>query len=107
MTKKAEPTKVIFRCYKHNGNIIALFPELPVLNGSEGLCSCYAHVGQSHAGQFGAVDPHQVIRISTPACPADYQATFDELCRRGYDLQIVQRCSPKMMRNRAKAFAHA
>lgn len=63
-------TLVIFRKY-HDGEILALFPELPA---DRKHCTCYAHVGQ-----HSAADYQGCIRSSRPATPDEYKALAREL----------------------------
>lgn len=81
-------TLVIFRRFKDNGDIIALFPEEPHdLLGR--YCVSYMRVGQ-HAG----ADYPGVIRASTPAKRSEYASLARELRRIGYKLRIGNRASP-------------
>jgi hypothetical protein len=91
----SEKTKVIFRKYK-NGEILALFPELPGTN-SPATCTCYQHIGQ-----HGAADLQSSIRVTYPATEEEYKDLKNELTRIGYDLEIVSRCTYKMRLTRIK-----
>ena len=54
-------TLVVFRRWRDNGDIIALFPEIPSdINGH--FCEAYEHVGQ-----HGGADCHGVIQATRPA----------------------------------------
>jgi hypothetical protein len=89
-----EADVVIFRKWKNNGDIIALFPELPAdLAGF--YCDAYEHVGQ-----HGGADFHGVIRQTTPCSPDDAAALAAELRIIGYRLRPIRRASPVHHDNR-------
>ena len=83
-------TKVVFRKFKDDGEIIALFPE-----------QRYNHIGYSinsymHLGQHGAAEYDHVIATSYPTKEYEYQPLLAELKSIGYDdLRVMQRCKPK------------
>lgn len=84
-----EKTIVIFRKYP-DGEIIALFPEIPADN--QGLrCSSYMHVGQ-----HGGADCSMVSRSTRPASSAEYAPLKKELERIGYNLEVRERITPAM-----------
>lgn len=87
-------TKVIFRKYRNNGDILALFPEVPA--------DCYGKYCQSyeHVGQHGAADYHHCIRITIAAKPAEFADLKTELESRGYCLQIMKRATQRDHNNR-------
>jgi len=88
-------TIVIFRKW-HNGDIIALFPEVPhTRDGYD--CVCFEHVGQ-----HGQADYVGVVALTDPATPAEYQALKKELESHPYhyDLDVRRRSSPKMTHTR-------
>ena len=64
---------VVFRKWKENGEMIALFPELPADLGGD-CCESFEHVGQ-----HGGADFHHVIRQTTPCSPDDAAALAAEL----------------------------
>lgn len=74
-------TKVVFRQFKDNGDVIALFPEIPATLNPDTMLS-YMHVGQHGA----ATD---VIGITKPAAVDDYAALERELKSVGYDDLLV------------------
>ena len=78
-------TKVIFRKYPKDGDIIALFP-LDLGDNSPYTCSSYMHVGQ-----HGAADPLMVIQTTKLARPTEYKDLARELTRLGYKLDIIKR----------------
>ena len=84
MTDK-DVTKVIFRKMKDNGEIIALFVEVPGTNEFY-TCSAYVQVGQHFV-----VNPTLVINTSTLATQDEYQDLKEELERRGYNLKVIKR----------------
>lgn len=76
-------TKTIFRKFK-NGEIIALFPEIP---GNRYEVLSYMSLGQ-HAG----ADYTGVIKVTTPATPEEYAPLLQELKAIGYtDIKINKR----------------
>lgn len=93
-------TKVIFRKFR-DGDVIALFPEIPAdILGHN--CQSYMHVGQ-----HGAADPHLSGRTA-PATPEEYADLMNELTRIGYDGLVVVRRMTRAMdeRRRAAVAAH-
>jgi hypothetical protein len=79
-------TKVVFRAWT-NGDILALFPELPATNDGY-TCQSYEHVGQ-----HGAADYHGCLHQTRPATDAEYAELKAELERIGYVLDVVKRVS--------------
>ena len=77
---------VVFRRWQ-NGDVIALFPELPSdLYGD--YCDAYEHVGQ-----HGGADYFGVIQKTTP-CSSEQSADLaTELRRIGYRLRPIKRAS--------------
>ena len=94
----SQPVKVIFRKWKSNGEIIALFPEIPHdVNG------VYSESYQ-HIGQHGAADPQGVVSIYTnPAIPEEYADLKRELEQIGYVLRVCNRipCDAYEIRRKA------
>lgn len=79
-------TRVIFRTFRHGGDVIALFPSIPWDRQGFSVTS-YQHIGQ-----HGAADYSGVIRATRPATPSEYEELYDELVRIGYDdLKIAKR----------------
>ena len=80
--KDRQKTNVIFRKWKDDGQIIALFPhEDWNLEGNE--CASYMHIGQ-HSGceyQF-------VLMQTVPATREEYDELYSELAHIGYNLQV-------------------
>lgn len=94
MNSSDPPVKVLFRVFQ--GEVLALFPELPGTNQLQ-TCSCYACIGQhSHA------DLARVMRASRPARPDEYAELACELQRLGYSLIPIQRV-PRAARARRLA----
>lgn len=80
-------TKVVFRKFKGDGEIIALFPEIDEGNYK---CSSYMHVGQ-----HGGADYIKVVADTHPARPEEYQDLKQELESMGYNLQVMRRYSKR------------
>jgi hypothetical protein len=77
---------VVFRRWR-NGDVIALFPELPSdLSGNH--CDAYEHVGQ-----HGGADYHGVIRATRPCSLSEATDLAAELRTIGYELKPVKRVS--------------
>ena len=89
-------TKVIFRKFKDNGEIIALFPELP---GTNDVCTCESYV---HNGQHGSASVN-MSAITVRASEKEYEALKKELESIGYKLEIVNRFSTLHFDARLKA----
>lgn len=85
MQKDKEKTVVIFRKYKDNGAILALFPYV-TWSESDDSCSGYMHVGQ-HGGAIYSGCLHDTI----PANPSEYKALKKELESMGYNLIVRKR----------------
>lgn len=83
MEKDTFKTKVVFRKYKDNGDILALFPEIDEGNYA---CSCYESVGQ-----HGSADYNHCISITKPAKPEEYVSLQKELESIGYNLDIKKK----------------
>lgn len=83
-----EETTVIFRKFKEDGSIIALFPDLDYESGNAnwGKVQSYQHVGQ-----HGEADYAHVVTLTTPAQEHEYQDLADELTGIGYNLSIHAR----------------
>ena len=71
-------TKVLFRKFLKDGDIIALFPE-ELWNPSDYSIASYMHVGQ-----HGAADYDHIMRITTPANENEYADLLAELKRIGF-----------------------
>jgi len=84
-----EVTAVLFRRWKENGDLIALFPtQLADYQGW--FVDSYMHVGQHAAADF-----HGVVRATTPALPVEAADLKRELERIGYRLRVIKRASWK------------
>lgn len=68
--------KIIFRKFKNDGSIIAIFPQ-HVENNYK--ISCYMHVGQHFS-----IDYEEIKKESTPATEEEYKILKDELHNIGY-----------------------
>ena len=74
-----EPVLVVFRKFPKEGDVIALFPEIPSkVNGS--LCESYMHVGQ-----HGPANYEGLMQITVPAMPEEYESLRKELTSKPYD----------------------
>ena len=82
-----EVTEVVFRKFKDNGDIIALFPYVREYN--------YHVLSYMHIGQHGASDYYPDGTI--PAKPEEYQSLFDELTSLGYNLKVIKRANHRRM----------
>lgn len=92
----AQPERVIFRKFLGswtNGEIIALFPDLP--DGRPGMVLSYMHTGQHGAASMNLIGGEP--RTTRPAKPEEYAALKAELEHLGpepYKLAVIQR-TPK------------
>jgi hypothetical protein len=76
-------TKVIFRRFKDDGTIIALFPDQ--LWNSTHIAS------YQHAGQHGPAEYIGLLQVTKLAKPGEYAALARELTSIGYELDIRTR----------------
>lgn len=83
-TPDKEKTKVVFRKFK-DGDIVAMFPELPAVSHDAWLCTVYAH-----QGQHGSGDPHLINRTAL-ATSTEYALLKRELESIGYNLTVLSR----------------
>jgi len=91
MSDESTPiTLVVFRRWRDNGDIIALFPELPA-DYQGWYCDAYEHVGQ-----HGGADFHGVIHATTPVCVEEAADLIQELERIGYILRPIKRASHRV-----------
>jgi hypothetical protein len=86
-------TKVVFRKWA-NGDILALFPEVPA-DAAGHQCQSYEHVGQ-----HGGADYFLCLNKTRPAQPNEYQSLKSELEAIGYCLQPIRRACYRDHRNR-------
>lgn len=85
MERDKEQTRVVFRKYKSNGDILALFPDIEE-NSFYHYCGSY-----EHTGQHGAADYQGCIELTTPATPDEYSDLKKELELLGYNLKPIKR----------------
>jgi hypothetical protein len=78
---------VVFRRWRDNGDIIALFPELPA-DMSGFYVDAYEHVGG-----HGGADYHGVVQHTRPCSLNDAADLATELTRIGYILRPLRRAS--------------
>lgn len=76
-------TRVIFRKWKKEGDIIAFFPDIP----DTGCCV----LSYMHVGQHGAADYQGLLKETIPARPEEYTDLRKELESIGYRLDIHKR----------------
>jgi hypothetical protein len=81
---KEKPVAVLFRIYPE-GDVIALFPDIPGTSGQD--CSCYQHIGQHSSAHF-----NYVCQNTRKAHKKEYQALFNELTHEpfNYEFRIIQ-----------------
>jgi hypothetical protein len=84
-----EKTKVVFRKWS-NGDIIAMFPEIPY-----GMLRRYC-VSYEHVGQHGATSPDTLTLLTTKPRPEEYAELKAELERIGYILEVRSRITSQM-----------
>ena len=89
MTEQEE-TKVIFRTFKDDNRVIALFPEELGTNDLS-TCLSYMHVGQHGNASVFLVDD------TRPSTESELKPLYDELTNHvGYNLKIVKRFTRNM-----------
>ena len=77
-------TRVIFRKYKDNGEIIALFPDI--------VPSFFKRMSYMHFGQHSEVDYDLCVKCTKLATEEEYAPLLAELKSIGYDdLKIYKR----------------
>ena len=77
-------TRVIFRKFKDNGEIIALFPDI--------VASFFERMSYMHIGQHSGVDYDLCIKCTKLATEEEYAPLLAELKSIGYDdLKIYKR----------------
>ena len=85
MEKDVQKTDVIFRKFKDDNAIIALFPyDLWSYRGID--CMSYMHVGQ-----HGAAEHSACLKNCKPAKENEYQDLFNELEDLGYNLNVIKK----------------
>jgi hypothetical protein len=94
---KEEEVKVVFRVYPEDGEVVALFPEIPG-DHMGFLCMAYAHIGQ-----HGSADIEMTIGQTQPARTEEYRDLLLELGRQGYTvLKVMKRVTRAMNEERFK-----
>lgn len=81
---------MVFRKNEEDGEIIAVFPEIPS-TPNPATCLIYAHVGQ-HAN----ADCRSILRNTAPATPKEYGPLMRELETIGYWLDVRKRVTAAM-----------
>lgn len=90
----SEKTIVIFRKFRKNGDIIAIFPEIPV-NQNFANCLSYQKIGQHGAASWPSLQS-----VTIPANPCEFATLREELQKIGYRLEVKKRCSNRMFKKR-------
>lgn len=73
-------TKVIFRKFKDNGDVIALFPQVAFNENYYNDCESYMRIGQ-----HGPCSISNIASITSAASAQEYKSLFNELVSIGYD----------------------
>lgn len=94
--KDKHQTKVIFRKFKDNGQIIAIFPE------ELGSTSPYTSSSYMSIGQHSSCDPVGLIPITKLAKKSEYQDLARELKNLGYNLKVITRYKHSFLEVRRK-----
>lgn len=81
--------KTIYRKYRRDGEIIALFPQIAGQIAGW-LCQSYIHVGQ-----HSAANPDIVVRQTVLAKPTEYAELHAELEQIGYNPEPAKRFTRK------------
>lgn len=76
-------TKVIFRKFKDEGDIIALFPQELGDNDYYSTCLSYQHLGQHGSASIA------LMCDTVPAIEEEYRNLLDELKSIGYDDLLI------------------
>ena len=96
MKKNIRKTKVIFRKFKKDGSIIAIFPEeLSILSAE----ACWSYM---RVGQHSPCIPVVITPVTDLAKEKEYRSLFEELESIGYNLEIKERNHPIYKRKRAQ-----
>jgi len=95
MKTKKEFTKVIFRKFS-NGEIIALFPELPG-NNNPSTCLNYMHIGQHGSGLADLSNTQRCTKLES------HNLYMELVLAVGYSLHVISRISAKMHQKRIAA----
>ena len=93
-------TIVIFRTYKKEGDVIALFPEFPA-DSSRHHCLSYQSIGQ-HGAASCCIDPD-----TRPATKKEAETLAKELRQIGYRLEVRKRLSRAMDSRRISSMQSA
>lgn len=84
--KTAIETKVIFRSFKSDDSVIAIFPEIPGTNDPNTAMS-YMTVGQHGSASISLLNDESTY----PTRPAQYRQLYEELQNIGYNLRVMKR----------------
>jgi len=83
--ESSDATAVVFRTFRGDNSVIALFPYEPGTNDP------YTMMSYQHIGQHGASDMGLVSVYSRASKPDEIRPLRDELIRIGYKLKIMKR----------------
>jgi hypothetical protein len=81
--------RVIFRVFKHNHEVIALFPDFKT-----GVHGQYI-MSYMNIGQHGDADYHHIIDVTRLAKPEEYESLLEELKSIGYEMKVQSRINYK------------
>lgn len=84
-----EKTVVVFRKYRGNGELIAIFPLINA-NNDRACCQSYQHIGQHGTASYWLIGAYTV-----PAKEHEYRDLKKELESIGYNLKIQKRVTKK------------
>lgn len=77
-------TKTVFRTFKDDGSVIALFPQIPSSNCGW-YCESYMHIGQ-HSGACP-----RIVQSTRPSTPEEIAPLKRELESIGYNVITAKR----------------
>ena len=88
MAQDTIPTRVLFRKWKDDGSIIALFPDLNYQSGHAnfGRIMCYAHIGQHDEVERSLLRNRSLLVTATKK---EYAALLKELIERDYLPKVI------------------
>jgi hypothetical protein len=91
----SEPvTRVVFRKWKDDGQVIALMPDEP-------FSTPYDVTSYQHIGQHGSADYRVCVSATRPATPEEYAPLLRELEQIGYNVRPIARFTRPRNRSRA------
>jgi len=84
ISQDTEITKVVFRKFKENNQIIALFPTLTDKRK-------YTVESYMHVGQHSDADYNHCIKITKQCTESEYKDLYNELTNIGYNLKVMKK----------------